>query len=247
MPKSERVGNQLNFIIMKIVYRMSVVLLLSVVIFSCSKEDNTAPENTDVNSELLLIDKATVRAPENAFDSFKSVQSEIETKGVPSFPMSRGDFSALYGAAGNPGSLTAKSANMIADQLMVVEEVGFETYILDRTKYSDFAKEAIIKIAAEGYLPELTESEEFASLSEFEQVLLKDINQISKDFNEGLGRSAFTAKSVNCTINGQPAPCTATLAVAGAAIGGAICGLPCAIGGGIIGGIIGWFADGGGK
>ncbi|MDC7996679.1 hypothetical protein [Gilvibacter sediminis] len=231
---------------MKIVYRMSVVLLLSVVIFSCSKEDNTTPENTDVNSELLIV-KSTDRASENAFDRFKSVQSEIESKGVPTFPMSRGDFSALYGAAGNPGSLTAKSANMIADQLMVVEEVGFETYILDRTKYSDFAKEAIIKIAAEGYLPELTESEEFASLSEFEQVLLKDINLISKDFSEGLGRSAFTAKTANCTINGQPAPCTATLAVAGAAIGGAICGLPCAVGGGIIGGIIGWFADGGSK
>ncbi|NQX78592.1 hypothetical protein [Gilvibacter sp.] len=228
---------------MKIVYRMSVVLLLSVVIFSCSKEDNTATENTDVNSE-LLIDKSTVRAPETAFDRFKSVQSEIESKGAPSLPMSRGEFSTFYNAAGNPGSLSAKSANMIADELMVVQEIGLESYIL-RTKYSDFTKEAIVKIAAVGYLPDLTEAEGFSSISDFEQNLLVDINQLSKDFNDGLGRSGFGSRTVDCSINGNPASCTATMAIAGAAIGGSICGLPCAIGGGIIGGVIGWFADGG--
>lgn len=238
--------HQLILIIMKIVYRMSCVLLLSLVIFSCSKDDNNTEENNDVNSQLLL-DKSTVRASENAFDRFKSVQQEIETKGVPALPLSRADFSMLYEAAGNPGTLTAKTANMIADELTVVQEVGFDSYIMEKTKYSEFTKEHIIKIAAEGHLPELAEIEGFESVSEFEQNMLLEVNQISKDFSEGLGRSAFSSRALNCTINGQPAPCTATLAVAGAAIGGAICGLPCAIGGGIIGGIIGWFADGGGK
>ena len=104
-----------------------------------------------------------------------------------------------------------------------------------------------VNARGEGYLPGLEEIPGFGFIPANEQELLQEVNVISKDFSEGVGRSALTARSVDCSANGNPAPCVVVMAVAGAVIGNALCGLPCAIGGGIIGGIIGWFSDGGSK
>ena len=86
MPKSGRVGTILNFLIMKIVYRMSVVLLVSTIIFSCTRDSESTGEESVVTAD----QKLAVRAPAS-FDYFtatKAIVSELEGAKMPKLPLS---------------------------------------------------------------------------------------------------------------------------------------------------------------
>ncbi|MDC7996677.1 hypothetical protein [Gilvibacter sediminis] len=227
---------------MKTLKTLGIVLILSCLITACSKENSQ--ETITIENQSSYANKSALKAPSTAFEGFTNVKEALEPYGPPRLPLTRSKFAELSSIAGIT-DMDTDSANFIADQMLLAQDMGTEAYIMEKTDFSEFTKVHILKIIAEQSLDGIEEIEGFNRLKEHEQQLLVYLNDVARDFRDD--RDAYTSSRFRCEVlileYPVSTPCTLNGAVLGGAAGFTLCGPPCAVGGAIIGGLVGLWVD----
>lgn len=228
---------------MKIVYTMGMVLILSCFATACSEENHQDPI-TQANQSFYT-GKSADKAPSSAYEGFLNVKEALDSSGPPRLPLEKTTFVELQSIAGISSSMDTESANAIAEQMLLAQDMGSEAYIMEKTDFSEFTKVHILKIIAEQSLDHIEEIEGFSRLKEHEQQMLIFLNDVARDFRDGRGAFATARFRCEIAVGDHPigTPCTLNGAVIGGAIGLRLCGWTCAAGGAIIGGLVGLWQD----
>ncbi len=229
---------------MKIFYRGIFALLVSIVMVACSKDNaaNEIQENSGANINMPTSNKAQSI---NYYEATKILTEEFG-QNVPKLPLTQADVDYYAGLVHYEGQLQAAQANEVADHVAYAQEVGVRKYMDERMDYEEFTKETVLLIMGNnGPIENIEASSEFRNLPKNEQKVILEVNKIARDYSEIMRSS--NNRTVSCSANGQPAPCSFVGAAIGFMAGNGLCGIPCGVGGAILGGIIGWAIGGGGK
>ena len=164
---------------MKIVYRMSVVLLVSTIIFSCTRDAESSGEEPVISAD----QKLAVKAPAD-FDYFtatKSIVSELEGGKMPKLPLSESSLEMFKDLSNISEDIPKEGTNIIIDEVLKANTMGYRNYI-EGMRISPFTKESVLTIAETGYNAEIEESGEFHMLRWEEQNMILTANNIAKNY-----------------------------------------------------------------
>ena len=216
---------------------MFCILILSICLVSCQKDDGAVNEN---DNEAAMTYSSTERAP--SFDYARAnalIQEDIAVNGRPDLPMDQSTVDRYLEIAGISGSMDREQVSRLSEEVYTAQELGLKKYLNERLHVKEFTSNTILSIVDKGPNSGIENDPTFRDLPQNEQDMIRGANNIAESFkNKGLLRTNDPADQLLGAV---------TYGIAGFAAGMGLCGLPCGVVGGVVGAVWGWFTGSDGQ
>lgn len=228
---------------MKVFKIMGLYLIAAITLAACSKDATTesSPIVEDANSKISI--RGGSGYDFGYYAAGKAIQSDMESKGVPEFPLSAEDWGRYQEVVGVELDMDLTSVNLIADGVFTMHEMGLKDYMNDKLGLKEGTQTLVLEIVEGGSIKNVERRTSYHTLPKKEQQMVLAANALVLDYELNGGRVAVGGSRILIlNIIGAVGG-----VLTGVGVGYDLCGWGCAVVGGIIGGVIGWFSGGAAK
>ena len=186
---------------MKVFKIMGLYLLAAITLTACSKDNNEQPNLELEAAAMTKAGKATTVGYD--FDYYgitQQILADIESKGLPNFPLTAADLAYYSEVAGQELELSLDVVNQVAQQTLLSSEMGIKDYMNEKLELKEFTKNTVMSMIENGPVKDLTRLPEFYELPDRDQNVLMATNAVAKNYEGKLQAKSTTGLIVDVMV-----------------------------------------------